>query len=192
MLLVYTDIPNIYIFFIYIYNIHSYIVYIVVASRAAGSLTTQSLWAHGIHICVSVKRQFLTHQGSHEVYKPWMLRLQMHLCFQQTMCPNSRCLFFVRPLGTKEKVILNYPGLGKDFQSLISKAKLTKAKNNRLKHRNSKPFPSKVHHPQNQRAKLVEKRLQPLNQNFLWCGPSTAALWNRNFGWQGQKTDLRV
>ena len=63
-----------------------------------------------------------------------MLRLQMHLCFQQTMCPNSRCLFFVRPLGTKEKVILNYPGLGKDFQRLIPKAKLTKAKNNRLKH----------------------------------------------------------
>lgn len=50
------------------------------------------------------------------------------------MCLNSMCLFFVRSLGTQEKVILNYPGLGKDFQSLIPKAKLTKAKNNRLKH----------------------------------------------------------
>lgn len=54
--------------------------------------------------------------------------------FLTEMSLNSRCLFFVRPLGTQGKVILNYPGLGKDFQSLIPKTKLTKAKNNRLKH----------------------------------------------------------
>lgn len=54
--------------------------------------------------------------------------------FNRACALSQEGLFVVRPPGTQEVVILNYLGLAKDFESLIPKAKITKAKNDRLSH----------------------------------------------------------
>ena len=42
------------------------------AGRALGSLMGKNFLAHEIHICASLRTQFISHQGYPEVFKPWM------------------------------------------------------------------------------------------------------------------------
>ena len=40
------------------------------AGRALGSLMGKNFLAHEIHICASLRTQFISHQGYPEVFKP--------------------------------------------------------------------------------------------------------------------------
>lgn len=98
-------------------------------------------------------------------------------------CPLIEECFFVRPIDTPETAILSYFGPKKDFQSLVSKAKITKAKNVKLNHTETQQLSVAKNYIPKSNGKLVDKRLQSLIQGFSRCGLHTTGAMGRGFRW---------